>query len=93
MPKELNVAVVGATGSGKTTIISLLNRFYEIQKGVIRLDGVLCPFSIESELPSTFPGRRDRDEIGAVPPLVNDLVGNALVREPEVPARLFKSRI
>lgn len=34
------VAVVGATGSGKTTIISLLNRFYEIQKGTIRLDGV-----------------------------------------------------
>jgi ATP-binding cassette subfamily B protein len=33
------VAVVGATGSGKTTIISLLNRFYEIQKGTIRLDG------------------------------------------------------
>ena len=34
------VAVVGATGSGKTTIISLLNRFYEIQQGVIRLDGI-----------------------------------------------------
>jgi ATP-binding cassette subfamily B protein len=33
------VAIVGATGSGKTTIISLLNRFYEIQKGTIRLDG------------------------------------------------------
>jgi ATP-binding cassette subfamily B multidrug efflux pump len=33
------VAIVGATGSGKTTIISLLNRFYDIQKGTIRLDG------------------------------------------------------
>ena len=33
------VAIVGATGSGKTTIISLLNRFYNIQKGIIRLDG------------------------------------------------------
>lgn len=30
-----NVALVGSTGSGKTTIISLLSRFYEIQKGNI----------------------------------------------------------
>ncbi len=33
------MAIVGATGSGKTTIISLLNRFYEIQKGRILVDG------------------------------------------------------
>lgn len=32
------VAIVGHTGSGKTTIISLLNRLYHIQKGVIRMD-------------------------------------------------------
>lgn len=35
-----NIAIVGATGAGKTTIISLLLRFYDIQKGTIRLDGV-----------------------------------------------------
>ena len=34
------VAIVGHTGSGKTTIISLLNRLYHIQKGVIRIDDV-----------------------------------------------------
>ncbi len=34
------VAFVGATGSGKTTIISLLARFYKIQKGRILIDGV-----------------------------------------------------
>lgn len=34
------VALVGATGSGKTTIISLLNRFYDIQKGHIYIDGI-----------------------------------------------------
>ena len=28
------VAIVGHTGSGKTTIISLLNRLYQIQKGL-----------------------------------------------------------
>ena len=34
------VALVGHTGSGKTSIISLLNRLYHIQKGAIELDGV-----------------------------------------------------
>jgi len=34
------VAVVGATGSGKTTTIKLLNRFYDIQKGSIKVSGV-----------------------------------------------------
>ncbi len=34
------IAFVGSTGSGKTTIISLLARFYEIQRGQILLDGV-----------------------------------------------------
>jgi ATP-binding cassette subfamily B multidrug efflux pump len=34
------VAIVGHTGSGKTSIISLLNRLYEIQKGSIRIDDI-----------------------------------------------------
>ncbi len=33
-------AIVGATGAGKTTVISLLSRFYDIQKGQILIDGV-----------------------------------------------------
>lgn len=37
-PNE-TVAIVGPTGSGKTTIINLLNKFYDIQKGTIFLDG------------------------------------------------------
>ncbi|WP_418603021.1 ABC transporter ATP-binding protein [Hwangdonia sp.] len=34
------VAIVGATGAGKSTIINLLNRFYEIMDGVISVDGI-----------------------------------------------------
>jgi ATP-binding cassette, subfamily B, multidrug efflux pump len=34
------VAIVGHTGAGKTTIISLLMRFYDVQKGAIRIDGI-----------------------------------------------------
>lgn len=34
------IAFVGATGAGKTTITNLLNRFYDIQDGKIRFDGI-----------------------------------------------------
>jgi ATP-binding cassette subfamily B multidrug efflux pump len=34
------VALVGATGAGKSSIINLLNRFYEINKGSIKVDGI-----------------------------------------------------
>src|SRR2546421_2446383 len=34
------VAFVGATGAGKTSIISLMSRFYDVQKGAIYVDGI-----------------------------------------------------
>ena len=51
------VAIVGHTGSGKTTIISILNRLYEIQKGSIKIDDI--------ELPA-YPLDALRSKIGVV---------------------------
>jgi len=43
------LALVGHTGSGKTSIISLLNRLYHIQNGAIKIDGVnINEYSIEA---------------------------------------------
>jgi ATP-binding cassette, subfamily B, multidrug efflux pump len=37
-PKEL-IAILGMTGSGKSTIINLLQRFYDVTRGAVRIDG------------------------------------------------------
>lgn len=45
-----SIAVVGPTGSGKTTLMSLLCRFYDIQRGAILIDGVDIREMAQSDL-------------------------------------------
>jgi len=39
MPERETIAFVGPTGSGKTTLVKLLLRFYDVERGSVRLDG------------------------------------------------------
>ena len=48
------VAIVGPTGAGKTTIVNLLMKFYEIDKGSIRIDGVDTKEMKRSEVHDVF---------------------------------------
>jgi ATP-binding cassette subfamily B multidrug efflux pump len=58
IPAGQAVAVVGATGAGKTSLVSLMARFYEIQKGSILLDGIDIREITQHDL---------RKHVGAVP--------------------------
>lgn len=49
IPNGRRVALVGLSGGGKTTLVKLISRFYEIQQGSVRIDGVdnrMYPLSI-----------------------------------------------
>lgn len=49
-----NVAIVGPTGAGKTTIVNLLMRFYDLDGGRILLDGVDCATLSREEVRDQF---------------------------------------
>lgn len=48
------VAIVGPTGAGKTTLINLLMRFYDVNSGSIKIDGVDIKDMTRKDLRSTF---------------------------------------
>lgn len=48
------VAIVGPTGAGKTTLVNLLMRFYDIDHGAISIDGVDCAHATRSDVRSNF---------------------------------------
>ncbi len=74
------IAIVGHTGSGKTTIISLLNRLYHIQRGEIKIDDVNID---EYQLDAL------RKNIGVVLQDVflfsGSVIDNVTLRNPEIP--------
>lgn len=49
VPKGKTVALVGQSGSGKSTIANLLTRFYDVQEGAVKVDGIdIRDFKLES---------------------------------------------
>jgi ATP-binding cassette subfamily B protein len=54
IPSGAKVAIVGPTGAGKTTIVNLLMRFYDIEKGAIEIDGVDTKLMTRDYLSSLF---------------------------------------
>lgn len=56
--KGETIAVIGSTGSGKSTLINLIPRFYDVTKGSVRVDGVDVRDMTQKEL---------RDRLGYVP--------------------------
>lgn len=74
------VAVVGATGSGKTTLVKLLLRHYDVLEGAVRIDGIDV---------RDLPQRVLRRSFGTVPQDVflftDTIAANIGLRDPEIP--------
>lgn len=54
IPKGASLGIIGATGSGKSTFIKLLLRFYDTDSGTIRIDGKKISSYTKEELTSMF---------------------------------------
>lgn len=78
------VAIVGATGAGKSTIINLLMRFYDINKGVISLNGVDIRDLKLSTLRSNFALVLQDNTLFSGSILSNITLGNPNITEEQV---------
>ena len=70
VPKGSTVALVGQSGSGKSTIANLVTRFYDVEKGVVKIDNIDIRDLTKKSLRSLM-GLVTQDSI-----LFNDSVGN-----------------
>ena len=79
VPAGKTIALVGATGSGKTSIISLINRLYSFQQGTIALDGISI---------NEWPPEQLRRHIGVVLQEVflfpGSILENVTLRNPDI---------
>ena len=80
------VAIVGATGAGKSTIISLLNRFYDIDSGEVKIDGTNIKAISLASLRSQIAVVLQDVFLFADTILNNITLGNAYVTEEDVMA-------
>jgi len=56
--KGQTIGIIGGTGSGKTTLVNLIPRFYEVNKGTVRVEGIDV---------KEYPLAQLREKIGVVP--------------------------
>ena len=95
------VGIVGATGSGKTTIINLLLRFYDVQRGRVLVDGVdVRDWDPHGPAPAVRPGaagrppvlRHDCRQHPAGRPAIDDDGGQRARRRPCTPTQFIAAR-
>lgn len=49
MSERTKIAVIGSTGSGKSTLVKLMNRFYDVSRGSIEINGIdIRKYDLES---------------------------------------------
>ena len=88
VPAGTTVALVGGTGSGKTSLVSLISRLYDASEGEVLLDGADVR---DLQLPPAAPGGRDRQRRPV--PVLGDGGGEHRLRTSRTPlARRSKRR-
>lgn len=65
LPRGGKLGIIGATGSGKTTVVSLLMRFYDVSSGSVRIDGRDVRTLTRDELKNRFGAAMQNDFIFA----------------------------